>query len=207
MSMKTRIGSTAAAAVIALAPAEVEADFLNVEIMAAQDAVTLDVTVQADLGERTGVLARTRARIDYKGEASTFALADLNYNLGVPGLDAVLETQFAGGVILRVGLQYFHSTGDFSLLLLGTASVSEDPDGEFLAILQYAPEIHDELRLPMRLEALTSVGEEGHNFSVQRLRLGLETHGVEFGAAADLQELGNEGEFSYSVGGYIRLTR
>jgi hypothetical protein len=176
----------------------------SVEIMAGDKSTTLDLKVAGELVPRLGIFARNRTTVDYDKQVSTFGLIDLSYNL-VEGLDVVAEAQFSpqAGFVPRLGLQYFHQFGDLSTYFLSTVSLSENPDSENVASLQYKPKITEEMKLYSSLEALTNIGGEGHNFSVQRLRLGLDASGFQFGVAGDFLEIGNEAQVSCNVGGFV----
>ena len=178
----------------------------SVEVMAGDKSTTLDTKVMTNVAPRTNLFLRGRTSVDYQGKVGYFGLADLNVNL-VDGLDAVAEAQFipSVGVIPRLGLGYFKKVDDFSVYSLATAGFNgEDVDAEFLANLRYKPQLTDDLDLVLNLENVTNVGEQGHNFSVQRLRTGLGHNNYEFGVAADLTEAG--GEDTPNVGGYAKLS-
>jgi len=177
----------------------------SVEVMAGDKSTTLDTKVMTKVAPRTNLFLRGRTSVDYQGEVGYFGLADLSVNL-VDGLDAVAEAQFIPGVgvVPRLGLGYFKKVDDFSVYGLATAGLNgENVDAEFVANLRYAPQLTDDLNLVLNLENVTNVGEQGHNFSVQRLRTGLEHDNYEFGLAADLTEAG--GEVTPNVGGYAAI--
>ncbi|MBU0456685.1 MAG: hypothetical protein KKD75_00920 [Nanoarchaeota archaeon] len=177
----------------------------SVEVMAGNENTTLDTKINASVAPRTNLFVRGRTSADYQGEVSYFGLADLSVNL-VDGLDAVAEAQFIPGigVVPRLGLQYFGKFGDFSVYGLATAGLSgENVDAEFLANLKYAPKLTDDLNLVLNLENVTNVGEQGHNFSVQRLRIGLGIDNYKFGVATDLTE--SDGAVVQNMGGYAKI--
>ena len=179
----------------------------SLELMSGGEYSTLDSKVSTKVVDDVNLFLRQITTIDYENNVSFFGLMDLSYNL-IGGLDLVGEVQAAPGmgVIPRAGLQYFEKYGDLAMYTLATASTMEKPDGEFLVNLSYSPELSENVDLLSNVEALTNVGEDGHNFSVQKLRLGitLMDH-YQLGAAADLLELGNEGELSYNLGGFLGL--
>lgn len=177
----------------------------SAEVMVGNKSTTLDIKVTTDVAPRTNLFLRGRTSVDYQGEVSYFGLADLSVNL-VDGLDAVAEAQFIPdvGVIPRLGLGYFKKAGDFSVYGLVTAGLNgENVDAEILANIRYAPKLTDNLDLVLNLENITNVGEQGHNFSVQRLRTGLGVDNYEVGVAADFTEAG--GEVTSNVGVYAAI--
>jgi hypothetical protein len=175
----------------------------SVEVMVGNKSTTIDVKLDGELAPRTGFFVRNRTNID-DGSVTSFAAADIFVNI-TGGLDAILHTQYASsiGVVPRLGLQYFAKSGDVSAYLLGTAGMSENPDGEVFAVFAYNPKITDDLSLVSQAEFITNFAEQ-HNFSIQRLRLGVETSGYSVGAATDLMEAGPEGNFGYNVGGFVK---
>ena len=179
----------------------------SLELMAGEEYSTLDSKVATEVVDGVHLFLRQITTSTPEGEVSYFGLMDLSYNL-IGGLDLVGEVQAAPGmgVVPRAGLQYFQALGDSALYTLATASTIEQPDGEFLVNLSYSPELSEDVDLLTNVEALTNVGEEGHNFSVQKLRLGVTLMDrYQIGAAGNLTELGNAGELSYNLGGFLGL--
>ncbi|MBT4110270.1 hypothetical protein HOE37_00265 [Candidatus Woesearchaeota archaeon] len=180
----------------------------SVELSAGHQSTTLDTKVSTSIAPKTNLFLRQMTTSDYEGEVSFFGLMDLSYNL-VDGLDIVGEVQAAPGmgVIPRAGLQYFKALGDFAVYALATVKTMESPDGEFVVNLSYSPELGEKVDLLINLEDLTSVGETGHQFSVQKLRAGVTLMDkYQIGAAADLTEVGNEGTLDYNLGGFVGTT-
>jgi hypothetical protein len=70
--------------------------------------------------------------------------------------------------------------------------------------LKLTPAITQGLKLFTQLEAMTLAGTEGHRFSTQRARLGLDLKGYQLGAAADLTESGTGPEIGYNIGGFVQ---
>ena len=179
----------------------------SLELMAGEEYSTLDTKVATEVVGDINLFLRQITTSTPEGEVSYFGLMDLSYKL-IGGLDLVGEVQAAPGmgVVPRAGLQYFQALGDSALYTLATASTIEQPDGEFLVNLSYSPELSEDVDLLTNVEALTNVGEEGHNFSVQKLRLGVTLMDrYQIGAAGNLTELGNAGELSYNLGGFLGL--
>jgi hypothetical protein len=206
MTIRQKLGMAAMAVIMALSPGVATAGG-SVELMAGHKSATLDTKISTEIAPKTNLFLRQMTTSDYDGEVSFFGLADVSYNL-VDGLDLVGEVQAAPGmgVIPRAGMQYFGQLGDLSLYVLGTAKMTESPDGEFVVSLGYAPKLGEGVDLLISLEDLTSVGETGHQFSVQRLRAGITlADKYQIGAAADLTEVGNEGTLDYNIGGFVGL--
>jgi len=199
------IATAIAATYLTLMPAKADAFSGTAEIAAGQEYTSLDARLNAPLGEKGGLFVWNIASVDYDGKGSNFSLLDLSYNL-VGGLGVVLENQFIGDYgYARAGLQYYGEKNDFNAFFLATAGTPFDtfePSGELTAIIGYNPKFNGGLGLHARIEDITNFGGS-HNFSIQRLRLGLSIDKFRFGASADFMETGNEGEFSHNVGGFV----
>ncbi len=196
----------AIAATLALSPMAARAEG-SLELMAGHQTTTLDTKISAEVAPKTGLFIRQMTTTDYEGEVSTFGLADVSYKV-VGGLDVVGEVQAAPGmgIIPRVGAQYFGQLGDLTLYVLGTVKAGEKPDGEFVTAIGYSPKLAEGVSLLTSMENLTSVGESGHQFSVQRLRAGVTlAEKYQIGVGADLTEVGNEGTLDTNVGGFAGL--
>ncbi|MBW2996846.1 hypothetical protein KY349_00735 [Candidatus Woesearchaeota archaeon] len=205
MSFKTIIAAIIAATLACGAPKPAKADYA--ELMAGDKGTTLDMRVGVELAPKLNLFSINRTSVDYDNEVSYFGIVDLTYNL-VDGLDLVMETQAVPGmgVVERAGLQYFTAVGDLSIFAVGTCSLQENPDGEFVLNIGYTPSITEDVKLTFGAEVVTNVGEQGHNFSEQRFRAGLKVDKYEFGAAVDMAEFGNEADLSYNIGGFARVT-
>lgn len=203
---KALAGAVLAAGLMLASPKPARAD--SIELMAGNRSATLDLKASADLTNRLGVFIRARPSVDYAGKISSFGLADLTINLS-GGLDAVGEVQLFGGkAVPRAGLQYFTKAGDFSLYALATIGLDSKPYVELVTLLRYTPALYKTLRLLAQVEGLTDAGSSGHDFSTQRMRLGVEWKGWGAGAAADLTETGNspkarDGTFGWNAGGFV----
>ncbi|MCI0503803.1 hypothetical protein L0Y65_03765 [Candidatus Micrarchaeota archaeon] len=183
----------------------------SIELMAGNRSATLDLKASATLSPRLGLFFRARPTVDYAGDFHAFGVGDLSINLA-GGLDVVGEVQFVGGrAVPRAGLQFFTRRGDFSLYALATTGLDSAPYGEALIAIRYTPVLHQALRLLVQLENITDVSPAGHDFSTQRMRLGLERNGWGGGAACDLTEMGNrpsraDGTLGWNIGGFVSKT-
>jgi hypothetical protein len=174
------------------------------ELTAGNRDVALDVKAFADIAPRTTALFRTRTVLDYENNPWFLGVTDLNIKIA-GGLEALAEAKVTSdqGFVPWAGLQYSHQYKDLFMYAAGMCSIGKKPIGEAYAILSYKPKIKGELKLLTNLEAITDFGAEGHKFSIQRWRLGVEYKGVGVGAAADVHETGNKPDISYNVGGFV----
>lgn len=174
------------------------------EVVSGDASSTLDVKVSGEVAPRFGLFTRHRETVDYDNNLRHFSLADATYTVG-NGVGAVVETQFIPnlGVVPRLGFQYATARGDLDVFVLATAVARENTNGEGVTLFRYSPPLHPRARLFAQIETVTNIGKGGHNFSVERLRLGLDIHGYRFGAAADITEKGDKLVPCYNVGGFV----
>ena len=185
--------------------ADAEAADATLDIVAGNENVTVDAIVSGEIAPRTTLLLRGTTDIDYdKTPTMMFGSADLKPNIW-RDLYLVFEGQVTdyAGVDPRIGLETFFATDDLFLFSLNTVGYVGGVNAEALFLAQYTPAISEKVDLFAQGENITRVGTEGHEFSLQRLRLGVDVNGYALGAAANLTEAGG---VSYNVGGFISTT-
>ncbi|MBI5002039.1 hypothetical protein HZC31_01490 [Candidatus Woesearchaeota archaeon] len=165
---------------------------VSAELMLANESSTLDTRFSGELAPRTMLYGRNRTTVDYENAVSTFFVGDIAYTL-VGGLDAVAEVQAAPemGIVPRLGTEYFTQQKAFSFFGELSAEVAGDPNAELTLRLTYAPTLGKEISGFGQLETITDVGLRGHEWSTERLRLGIGAHGYTVGGALDLVQVGN----------------
>ena len=175
--------------------------------MAGDKSSTLDLKVMGDIAPRVGFFARSRLTMDYQGNSSNFTIGQVSYTL-VDSLDATLGAQAGTGVDVtpRAGFQYATNVKDVKVAAAVTGILSEKTQGELLGRVTYLPQISDGVKAYLQVESISTFAKEGHVASVQRCRAGVDVDGLQLGAAADLKESGNQGKFTYNVGGFIGKT-
>ncbi len=182
-----------------------------VEILAGNQSGTLDTKILLPIAPYTKIFNRNRITGLYQdGSVSNFHILSLNINPYIPGLDIVAEVDATSGAGLepRAGLQYFRKFGDFGMVGFSSIALKKNPTGLLMTNLSYNPKFTELLGLASNAELSTTLSKYGHNVSVQRLRLGLDIAGYQFGPAADLKEITNHDNentaFSYNVGGFFK---
>ncbi len=178
----------------------------SLEVMCGNQACATDLKVSGSIAPKTGIFVRQITGIDYEGQVSPFGLVDVTYNL-IGGLDVVAEAQYSPGMGLvpRVGAQYFGQFGDFSAYALVTTSVKDPVFGEVVANLRYQPALTEKLDGVVNVEALTDLSKKGHDFSAQKIRVGVTLdQKIEAGAAVNLSETGTHFD-DPSYGGYLKI--
>ncbi|MDD5022889.1 MAG: hypothetical protein PHU63_01850 [Candidatus ainarchaeum sp.] len=189
------------------APTRANADS-SIELMVGHSQTSLDIKAGAPLTEKIEIFGRFMPSIDYKGHISNFGLIDLTLKIN-NCLNFLTEVQFVGGKIIpRGGLQYFGNFGSLMLFNAVSLSAIENPDVENVSILSLTPALTETLSLLAQIENITNFGTGGHNFSIQRLRLGVTLSDLSFGPAVDLMEVGNipsleDGTVTYVLGAFV----
>lgn len=177
----------------------------SAELMAGNKSATLDLKVSAEIAPKLELFSRNLPTVNYDNEVSYFGLASLGYAV-FDGLNVLAQAQFIPGVgaAPRAGLEYFKQVGDFGLYGEAVTTVQESPQVELLANVGYRQQLTENLRLIADLEAITLLSpKRGHDYSTQRLRVGLGTGQFEFGPAINVEETGGNGD--YNVGGSAKV--
>ena len=219
--MKKLMTNIATALYLAVAPMAVQAAEpvppakASVEVLAGDKSTILDTMLAKPLGEGFSLFNRNRITIGYEGAksledvgVSSFHVFSLVYNIPhVPGLSAVAELDMIPGVGItpRIGAQYGAKFGDVGIFQLATVKAGEKPDLTSITNLSYTPKITEDVGLVTNLENVTVLEEEGHKFSTQRLRLGVDIEGYQIGAGVDLveQELSPD-SLEYNAGVFFK---
>jgi len=201
---KTLIGATMIASLLCGNPSEAKPTG-SAELMVGNTNNTLDLKLSSELTSKIILFSRNRISLDHENQVTYFGLIDLSHNI-VGGLDALIELQASApgkGILPRFGIQYFQRINDFSLYGMTSVSLQENPDAEISIVLGYNPQLKDEVALTFNVENFTNFGEEGHNYSLQRLRAGLKIKRFSFGPALDLNESADK--ITYNVGGFLKI--
>jgi len=171
--------------------------FSSVEVRPGLDFAAIELRILGELFPRAYFYSWTRSRAYYDGTSDNFNIVDLYYNFA-GGFFFVQETQIQEnlGIDLRYGAQWFKRWGNFSLILLTTASFKDYRSVEVLSQWRYFPQITPKLSGVLYFETLSIFDKQGHLGSGERIRLGLLKNGYQVGLANDFIELGSELEFS-----------
>lgn len=140
-----------------------------------------------DKDKSLSLFSRTRATSEYDGQATDlFTGAYLNYTTksGVGGsLVGRISSNNSG---IDAGIHFFKAKKSFMIFALTSINISDELLYSWFSILRYMPEVNKEWKLYSSLELFTAFGEIGHLSSVQRIRLGLDRTGYQFGFAINL---------------------
>ena len=148
-----------------------------------------------DAENRISLFSRARATAEYNEQKTDlFTGAYLNYTT---------ESGFGGTILGRIssnnsgidaGIHYFKATKTLLIYVLPSINLNDELLYSWFSILRYTPELKQDWKLYLSLELFSAFGQVGHLSSVQRLRLGVDKNGYQFGLAINI----NESRFSDS---------
>ena len=147
-----------------------------------------------DSENRWSLFSRARATADYDGNTNLFMGAYLNYTTpsGFGGTIVGRISSFEAGA--DAGIHFFKANSKFLIYALASVALQSDFAASWFSIMRFTPQLDDRWKLYSSLELFTRFTSEGHSASVQRIRLGVDRKGYQFGLAANLSGLGREYE-------------
>ena len=139
---------------------------------------------------RWTLFSRSRATVDYEENTNLFTGAYVNYTskIGVGG--TVLGRISTLGSGADVGVHYFKATDKFMVYALASIELHKELGYSWFSIMRYTPPLGEKWKLYTSLELFSNFNAEGHAFSVQRMRAGVDRAGYQFGLALNLSGLG-----------------
>lgn len=154
---------------------------------------------------RWSLFSRTRMTVDWDNQANLFSGAYLNYTtksgLGASLVGKVSQTTGAGA---DAGAHIFKSKTSWMLFGLATVGLKEELEYSWFSILRFTPKINEHWKWYSSLELFHLFNKNGHAFSVERIRVGVDWQGYQFGLAANLQQVGTDFTGSENWGGFVR---
>ncbi|MCO6480498.1 MAG: hypothetical protein J5I94_27900 [Phaeodactylibacter sp.] len=157
-----------------------------------------------DAGNRYSIFSRTRATVDYDNNTDLFTGAYLNYTSRI-GIGASIVGKIAsGGAGADAGIHIFKAKPTWMLFGLASVGLKSELEYSWFSIFRYTPPLGGQWKLYSSLELFSLFRKGGHLASVQRIRLGLDHRGFQFGAAVNLAETGREWAGASNIGGFLR---
>lgn len=165
----------------------------SVELMPGTERIFADVQWLKPLGVeyQWTIFSRTRTTVDYEDEnRDFFSGLYLNYTS---------KSGFGGSVVGRLsttdagvdtGPHFFKQTKDITLFALASISLQSELSYSWFSILRYTPELSEKWKVYSSLELFSAFRKVGHAVSVQRIRLGLDRSGYQFGMAVNFRATG-----------------
>lgn len=179
----------------------------SLEIMAGNKHLFADVQWLRFLDDHQhhwSVFSRSRATVDYDNNTDLFTGTYVNYTmksgLGTSIVGKINSTEGA----VDAGLHIFKVKSDWMLFGLASLGLKSDLEYSWFSILRYTPKVGAQWRLYTSLELFFLFQKNRHTYSVQRLRVGLDRNGFQFGLANNLSEFGKAWQTDNNFGGFIR---
>jgi hypothetical protein len=143
------------------------------------------------LGEqkRMSLFSRARATAQYdEQKTDLFTGAYLNYTTksGIGGTLIGRIASNSSGV--DVGMHYFKATKSFMVYALPSIHINDELLYSWFSIVRFTPELKKEWKLYSNLELFSAFDRNGNLANVQRVRMGVDKNGYQFGLAVNLAE-------------------
>lgn len=122
------------------------------------------------------------------------------------GLTAGVGTIFTPVSRIRpsVFFQYFHKGKTTSVLVYPRMDIWSDPNLELMGFIEYLGAVNRPVNLYARFQYMTTWNRDGHTRSYQYARSGIDTGGIQFGLAANLDQYGRSATNYSSFGLFVR---
>ena len=178
----------------------------SLELMVGHERLFADVQWLKFIDEhkKFSLFSRTTATVDYDNNTGLFSGAYLNYTskLGIGG--SLVGRVTGNGASTDVGLHISKGTSDWMLFGIASISLKSELEYSWFSIFRYTPKLKDDWRLYSGLELFTLFNQNNHVISVQRIRLGLDYKGLQFGVGGNVSQLGTDWAGSSNIGGFVR---
>ena len=135
---------------------------------------------------RWSLFSRSRATDDYQSSTSLFTGGYLNYTSS-KGIGGTLVGRISSmGSGLDVGAHFFKGNTKLMIYALASIELSNDMSYSWFSILRYYPQLSKNWKLYSSLELFSNFVSGAHVASVQRVRIGVDRGGFQFGLALNL---------------------
>ena len=165
----------------------------SVEIMPGTERIFADIQWLKPLGDdyKWTIFSRTRATVDYEDEnRDFFSGLYLNYTMK-SGFGASLVGRLSSADAgVDIGPHFIKQTKDVTFFALASISLQSELSYSWFSIFRYTPELSEKWKAYSSLELFSAFREEGHALSVQRIRLGVDRNGYQFGFAVNFRATG-----------------
>lgn len=157
-----------------------------------------------DEEERWSMFSRTRATVDYDNQTDLFSAIYLNHTTKWGVGPSVVGKIASGGAGVDGGVHIFKAKSNWMLFGLAATAIKSDFEAYWFSIFRYTPSISEKFNGYVSIELFTLFRDKDHAGSVQRLRLGIDRSGLQYGLAANLVETGTSWQTNHNFGVFIR---
>lgn len=157
-----------------------------------------------DPGQKVSLFARARATSAYNQQATDlFTGAYLNYTTRSGFGGTILGRVASNGSGVDAGVHFFKAKRTFMVYALPSINIGNPLLYSWFSILRYTPPIRENWKVYSSLELFSAFGKEGHLSSAQRIRVGADYKGYQFGPALNLRE-SPFADRDINMGGFFR---
>lgn len=155
---------------------------------------------------RFGFFHMNTIQFDYNEDAkNSLIIQDLLFIETVKNLRVAAGAAYSkGGFDPTVGLQYIFSGKKLMFLCAPRINIDSEPSYDIMNIFQFKTPINERINLFTKAKFLNVFDAKGNIKSFQWFRLGLDTKGMQFGLAFNLDENGPNPSVESNLGVFVR---
>lgn len=180
---------------------------IPVELMLGNNYGVFELTFSKPLAQdsKIGFFHLSSVEFGYDGEYSSIILQEMLYVETLKNLRVVGGITYTpGGFTPSFGLHYIVRKEKFFFLSAPRINISDELSYDIINIIQYKIPVSEKHNLFTQAKLLNVFNSYGNIKSYQWFRVGLETKGVQFGLAVNLDERGPDPELTTNWGAFIR---
>jgi len=137
------------------------------------------------------LFSRARATSAYDAQSTDLFMGGyLNYTTAKGFGATVLGRISSFNAGIDVGPHFFKASSTFLVYALPSININDELLYSWFSILRFTPTLNEKTKLFSSIELFSAFDGDGHLSSVQRLRLGLDKKGYQFGLGVNLTERG-----------------
>lgn len=108
------------------------------------------------------------------------------------------------GIRASAGVQYAKPFRSGLVVIIPRVDIEHHGSVELMGMIEYQPSLSGSTKLYTRLQVMTNYGAYQHNRSYQRLRVGIDLKGTQFGLGINVDEYGKESKIYMNGGFFVR---
>lgn len=186
---------------------QVKAQPIPIELMFGNNYGAFELTISKSFTpeSRLGFFHLSSIEFSYDGDYSSIIVQELLTFETIKNLHLTGGIAYTpGGFSPTAGLQYIFVSPKFMFLCAPRMSFAHDLTYDVMTIAQYKAPLNDNLKLFTQAKLLNVFDANGNIKSYQWFKLGLDTKGIQFGLAFNLDENGPDPSVSTNWGVFIR---
>lgn len=164
----------------------------SLELMPGTERIFVDAQWLKTFDEemKWSLFSRSRATVDYEGKTDLFMGAYLNYTTPSGFGGTLVGRISSSGAGTDAGVHFFRGGKTFMIYALASIALQSELNYAWFSIMRFTPALGKKLKLYTSLELFSNFNQQGHLASVQRIRVGADRKGYQWGLALNLSGLG-----------------